>query len=102
MSDLNKLNDQTISETSSIGVHAKLTKIFNFESRQVTTILVDELQISQYRDGSGKSNAAAVSTQMNIQNFKDIEGTGEFQRMHEELKNLGGNPRPLPNYTTFY
>ena len=89
-------NSYTISTVSLVG-GARLTRIFNFEAEQMTTILTDVMQ-----DPIGGSTA--LSTQMIIQNFKDIESDAELRKIHKYLTEQGGKPpalalRPLPPST---
>lgn len=63
-----------------------LTRIFNFESRQVTTI---------YNDWIVAGNGSGVSSQMHVQNFSEVESQDEIRSMHAKLKEEGGNPPEL-------
>lgn len=60
-----------------------ITREFNFKARQVTTVYHDQLRTS---------NGVAVTSQMAVQNFCDIEGTDEIRDMHAKLVELGGKP----------
>lgn len=60
-----------------------LIRLFNFKARQVTTIL---------RDWLGDRTGNAVTAQLNIQNFGDIESQDEINEMREKLIKLGGHP----------
>jgi len=71
---------------------SSLTKTFNFQSAQVTTIVRDSLFESH---GSESGGSAAISTQMIIQNFSDIDSKEEIKLMHEKLVELGGHPPEL-------
>lgn len=60
-----------------------ITREFNFKARQVTTV---------YHDRMRTSNGVSVTSQMAVQNFRDIEGTDEIREMHAKLTQLGGKP----------
>jgi hypothetical protein len=79
----------------------QLRRIFNFRARQVTSIYerggLQSFPIprggSSYASEAGYT--AAVTSAINIQNFRDIEGQDEIAEMHAELRRLGGKPPPL-------
>lgn len=100
-----KINDHTlkvvtpVDETGAWG-GARLTQLFNFRARQVTTVYerggVDTYRIprgeySNYETGK----IAAVTASLEVQNFRDIEGEAEIEAMHAKLKELGGKPPEL-------
>lgn len=68
---------------------SSLTRTFNFMSAQVTTIKCDRMCQSR---GTESGGSAAVSTQMVIENFNDIQLTAEIELMHEKLVEMGGKP----------
>lgn len=63
-----------------------LTRVFNFQSRQVTTI---------YNDWIVTSSGSSVSSQMHVQNFSEVESQDEIRAMHRKLKEQGGDPGTL-------
>lgn len=69
-----------------------LTRTFNFLSGQITTIACGNVFQSRGADAGG---AAAVSTQMAIQNFEDVQSLKEIQLMREKLVEFGGTPPEL-------
>ena len=87
--EFDKENDYTLRERVSFGVVNAggecLTRIFNFQSAQVTTLY----------HAWFSSGGAALTGQMKIENFSDIESHGEIIMMHEKLRELGGNPPGL-------
>lgn len=99
-----KINDYTICENtsessggySSSSMHCEarsLKRTFNFMAGQVTTQYESSLRQSR---GGHAGGSAAVSAQMMIENFDDIQSTKEIEFMYNKLKNeLGGNPPPL-------
>ena len=84
------LNDYTISDVTKLG-NASITKIFNFRSNQVTTVLIDEIRDEKWVS-VGVSIAAAVSTQMETQNFRDVESQEEIELARSRLLEAGGKP----------
>ena len=71
---------------------SNLTRTFNFMAAQVTTVIHDSLFESH---GEHSGGSAAVSTQMIIQNFSDIDSKEEIKLMHAKLVELGGHPPEL-------
>lgn len=70
----------------------ELTRIFNFQSGQVTTIARDWTHQDRGYEGGGSS---ASALQMSVQNFGDVERQGEIELMHRKLVELGGKPPQL-------
>ena len=70
-----------------------LTRTFNFMSAQVTTVIRDSLFESH---GSESGGSAAISTQIIIQNFSDIDSKEEIKLMHQKLIEMDGKPPALP------
>lgn len=90
------INPQTLSVKTTLDstqnvYQRNLTKIFNFESQQVTTIF-DTWLIS---NGAG----AALTSQMTVQNFSDVQSQEEIKRMWDKLVELKGKPSPLEEAT---
>lgn len=88
--EFSKVNDHTLLAEQTIGTGTasnnwdrRLSRLFNFKSGQVTTLFTEWLTYS-----SGPSN----SSQMQVQNFSDIQSKDEIREMHAKLKELGGNP----------
>ena len=78
----------------------RLMRVFNFTARQVTTIYerggIQKYTIpaaSSYSDKTGYS--AAVTSSMDIHDFKDLPNPDEIRQMHERLVKAGGKPPPL-------
>jgi hypothetical protein len=105
MMNFKKLDDVTLQATETLGEKPhdwgspQLRRIFNFRSRQVTTIYERgglqsfNLPRGSYNNETGY--AAAVTSSMQVQNFRDIEGQEEIAFMHEKLVKLGGRPPAL-------
>lgn len=79
----------------------RLMRIFNFSSRQVTTIYerggIQEYTIPKGSDygSNSKGYSAAVTSAMEIHDFKELPNPEEIQQMHQKLRDIGGNPPPL-------
>ena len=98
-----KLNDYTLEvridmspkthrpESYELGETAKLRRIFNFRAAQVTTIMQQSAYIASDYSSEGGAGVTAAS-QMNIQNFDDIQSQFEIELMHKKLCELGGKP----------
>lgn len=101
-----KLNDYTLQvsvdmspkahrpESYELGETAKLSRIFNFRSAQVTTIMQQSAYIASDYSSEGGAGVTAAS-QMSVQNFDEIQSQLEIELMHEKLKELGGKPPSL-------
>lgn len=78
---------------------ARISRIFNFKARQLTTIYerggTQEFQIPDGHYSSKTGYTAAVTSAMTVQNFRDLEGTEEIAEMHTKLTSLGGKPPKL-------
>lgn len=82
-----KLNDYTLSVTYDFARQEKadpeLRRIFNFAAQNITTI---------YSMWYGH----AVTSSMHVEKFSALDSLDEVRMMHEKLKDLRGNPPPLP------
>ena len=78
---------------------ARISRIFNFKARQLTTIYergdLKEFQIPNGNYSAKTGYTAAVTSSMTVQNFRDIEGTEEIAEMHAKLVSLNGRPPKL-------
>lgn len=78
---------------------ARLSRIFNFKARQLTTIYerggTQDFPIPNGNYSSKTGYTAAVTSSMTVQNFRDIEGTEEIAEMHAKLVSLNGRPPKL-------
>ncbi len=68
------------------------TKLFNFLSRQVTTIHRDWLSEGRGSSAGGNSAVAASTT---IESFDSLPSDAEVKYMHAKLVTLGGTPPEL-------
>lgn len=101
-----KINDYTIahvveladSENSYSNTHEKrrteLTRVFNFEAAQMTTIGTSST-ITFPRPGYSGGSGASDSMQVTVTDFADLSSVKELHRMHAELKKHGGKPPAL-------
>lgn len=69
-----------------------ISRIFNFLSRQVTT--VDRAWVYEAR-GSSAAGTSAISSNSRVESFDDLPGSGEIAHMHAKLCELGGKPPAL-------
>lgn len=104
--DFEKVNDYTLRVTSVLYSAKKdhrttnesrdveLTRIFNFESAQITTIGTSAT-VTIPKPGYSGGSGASDSMQVTITDFADLPSTTELARMHAKLKKLGGKPPAL-------
>lgn len=82
-----KLNDYTLSVVNDFarqnGANPELRRIFNFAAQNITTI---------YSMWYGY----AVTSNMHSEKFSELDSLDEVARMHEKLREMKGNPPPLP------
>ena len=107
MTKLSKEDDYTLLVTNELPTGGKLCRYFNFAAQQVTTIFVQKAEMeksigSEYSaNGRAVSVSTAITSQMQIQKFSDLDGaTQEIEAMHVELKDRGGNPPDLSETLT--
>jgi len=80
------------------GSKGTLSRYFNFASEQVVTIFTERAEMEKsikagaYDGGAGISVAVALSSQMQIQRFSDMDSQTEIEMMREKLVSLGGKP----------
>ncbi len=99
-----KSNDYTLCETTPIeGTDATLTRWFNFAACTVTTLYREKAQLSEkYKEYAGNGGYAlaaagsvALSSQMQVQKFSELDSLKEIEILHKELTTLGGHPPAL-------
>lgn len=77
----------------------RLTRIFNFTARQVTTIYerggLQEYDIPNGSYNTRKAYSAALTSALQIHSFHELPNPDEIRQMHEKLTSLRGNPPPL-------
>ncbi len=82
-----KLNDYTLSVVNDFSrmdqADPELRRIFNFAAHNITTI---------YSMWYG----SAVTSNMTVTKFSELDSLDEVQMMHGKLSALGGNPPALP------
>lgn len=82
-----KLNDYTLSVVHDFvrndRADPELRRIFNFAAQNITTI---------YSMWYGE----AVASNMQVQNFSELDSLDEVARMHAQLCQMDGHPPPLP------
>ncbi len=92
MTSFKPLNDYTLSASEELyrnsSSSASIRKVFNFKARQV---------ITTYEEWY---NQGALTSQMNVQNFSDLDSFDEVYDMAKELEAKGGHPNvPAEGYT---
>ena len=98
-----KTNDYTLCETTPIpDSKATLTRWFNFASCTVTTLYREkaEMQHSQKERWTGdyavsSAVSVALSSQMQVVKFSELDSLKEIQLLHAELLKCDGHPPPL-------
>lgn len=77
---------------------AELTRIFNFEAAQVTTIGTSAT-VTYPRPGYSGGSGTSDSMQVVVTDFADLSSMRELERMYAKLKEMGGKPPPLEDIT---
>jgi hypothetical protein len=84
-----KENDYTISAIQDLPSGGLLTRQFNFASEQITTIYERKAdmkdQYSSYGTGAATSVSIALSSQMTIQKFSELDSQAEVDIMRAKL-----------------
>lgn len=99
--EFKKDNDYTLSTTTVLkndGIwKSSLTKIFNFKSAQVTTLYRESIDRNSKYEGGGSYTgpAAALTSQIVIENLRDLPSFEEVKLMHAKLIEMGGTPPEL-------
>jgi hypothetical protein len=73
---------------------AALTRVFNFEAAQMTTIGTSAT-VTYPRPGYSGGSGTSDSMQVVVTDFADLSSSRELQRMHAQLKKMGGKPPAL-------
>jgi hypothetical protein len=73
-------------------IFSEMRREFNFAAAQITTT---RTAIIHQQRGYHVAGSSSISTTTNIQNFDDVQSSGEIAIMHAKLIALGGNPPPL-------
>jgi hypothetical protein len=97
-----KEDDYTLRVTNDLPDGGQLCRYFNFAAEQITTVFSrkEEIKIELKKEASdswgGNSHAAAASvaltSQMNIEKFSDLDSQFEVELMREKLISLKGQP----------
>jgi len=96
-----KENEFTLSDTLENPGGGTLTRYFNFASATITTIFREKIyekdSVKQYNSqgGAGIAIGAALTSQMQIQKFSELDSLHEVSALHKELETRGGHPPPL-------
>jgi hypothetical protein len=105
--EYHQIDDTTIAVASSLAFDKKdwgaprLMRIFNFTARQVVTLYERggtqnfSLPRGPHEYSNSTGYTAAVTSSMQMHDFKDLPNPAEIAEMHERLRKMGGNPPPL-------
>lgn len=80
------------------GSKGTLSRYFNFASEQVTTIFTERAEMKDskasgsYEGGVSVAVAVALTSQMQVQKFSELDSLAEVEMMRAALKTLGGSP----------
>lgn len=95
-------DDYTLLAVNTLSSGGTISRFFNFASQQVTTIFREKAEVSgemrAYSSEGGVSvaRAVALTSQMQVQKFSELDSTTELELMHEKLVQEGGHPPALP------
>ena len=96
-----KEDDYTLVATNTLPTGGTISRFFNFASQQVTTIFREKAEVSgemrAYGSDGGVSvaRAVALTSQMQVQKFSDLDSAVEVSLMHDRLVQAGGHPPAL-------
>lgn len=96
-----KENEFTLSDTLETPGGGTLTRYFNFASATITTVFrekiyeKDSIKNSSTGGGAGIAIGAALTSQMHVQKFSELDSLHEVTVLHKELEKHGGHPPPL-------
>ncbi|MDE1152971.1 MAG: hypothetical protein PW788_10580 [Micavibrio sp.] len=110
MPTFKKLDEYTLQATTEIPQAAnewgkpRLSRIFNFLSREVITLYErgGQTEYTQPGNGSYSSKSAfdsAVTSSMTVRSFSDLDSADEVIAMHARLTHLGGRPPKIDDIT---
>lgn len=89
-----KENDYTLAAVQELPGGGVLTRQFNFASEQVTTIYErkaeKEHSLGEYSSGKATSVSVALTSQVTIQKFSDLDSQAEVEIMRGKLVEQGG------------
>lgn len=101
MTTYTKEDDYTLLAVSNVPDGGKLCRYFNFAAGEITTLFREKAQLNEkqreYGNGYAVSNAVAVAltSQMSVRKFSELDSFNEISLMHKELEKLGGHPPAL-------
>lgn len=96
-----KENAFTLSDTVESPGGGTLTRLFNFASGTITTVFREKVyekdSVKQYNSqgGAGIAIGVALTSQMHVQKFSELDSLYEVAALHAELLKQGGSPPPL-------
>lgn len=98
MTTYSKEDDYTLCAYNALPGAGVLRRYFNFASEQITTIYSEkaqiEMKIKDYERNGGNSAAVSVAltSQMDIRKFSELDSQLEIELMRKKLRDLGGTP----------
>lgn len=96
-----KQNDFTLCEKTDVPGGGTLCRYFNFASATITTIFREKAMEKDSKAAGGYDGGVAVAiglaltSQMQIQKFSELDSSREVALLHAELERQGGHPPPL-------
>jgi hypothetical protein len=96
-----KQNEFTLLETTEVPGGGTLCRYFNFAAATITTIFrerameKDSRSAGSYDGGVSVAIGLALTSQMQIQKFSELDSSREIALLHGELVKRGGAPPPL-------
>ena len=95
---LTKEDDYTLKAVTRTPEGGTLTRYFNFEAEQVTTLYersADREKViakNYHDDPAAAAVSVALASQLTVQKFSDFDSQREIERMREELLRQDGHP----------
>lgn len=95
MTTYTKEDDYTLCTYNAFPGAGVLRRYFNFAAEEITTIYSEkaekELKIKEYQ-GNSASVSVALTSQMDIRKFSELDSQLEIELMRRKLRDLGGTP----------
>ncbi|MEZ0224072.1 MAG: hypothetical protein ACAH83_05935 [Alphaproteobacteria bacterium] len=97
-SEYRKEDDYTLMVTNVLPSGGIICRIFNFASRQITTVFSEKSEVQGdlraygHDGGVSAARAVALTSQMQVQKFSELDSLEEVNLMRRELMIRGGKP----------
>ena len=96
-----KEDDYTLLATNTLPTGGTVSRLFNFAAQQVTTIFREKAEMEKdvityaSNGGNAVARAVALTSQMQVQKFSELDSLAELEILRAELVKRGGHPPEL-------